>query len=110
MKKSFANPRVERLLIAARRVIVRTVMEPWIMDLFCFASHTESNIRIGIASKLWAVSTLPNQQTMAGRRRRAQLYLREGSCGLHSCNPTHSFTTPVIVISTVDQDRIVTDI
>jgi len=80
------------------------------MDLFCFASRTERNIRIGIENRLWAVSTLLNQQTMAARRTRARLYFREGACGLLYCNPTHSFTTPFVALSKADPDRVVTEV
>jgi len=80
------------------------------MDLFCFASKNAENIRRGIQHQLRAVATLLNQQSMAARRTKARRYFRPGALGLLYCNPTHSFTTPFIVVSQADPDEVVTDI
>ncbi len=80
------------------------------MHLFCFASRNVENIRIGILRGLWAVGTLLNQQSMAGRVTKALRYLRPGDFGVLYCNPLHSFTTPFIVRSQVDPNAIVTDV
>lgn len=80
------------------------------MKLFCFASKNEKNIQLGIENRSWAVATLLNQQSMAGRRTKAQRYLRPGDLGLFYCNVTHCFTTPFIISSTADIDRVELDI
>jgi hypothetical protein len=80
------------------------------MNLFCFASRNVENVKIGIESQLWAVATLPNQQSMAGRVTKALRYLRPGDFGVLYCNPLHSFTTPFIVRSCVDPEKVVTDV
>ena len=75
------------------------------MELLCFASKTEENIRRGYEARLWAVSKADN-----GRRTKARKYLRPGSFGLLYSGPTHSFTVPFVVKSVADQNRVVTDI
>lgn len=80
------------------------------MNLFCFASRNIENVKIGIERQLWAVATLSNQQSMAGRVTKARRYLRPGDFGVLYCNPLHSFTTPFIVKSYADLDKIVTDV
>jgi len=80
------------------------------MNLFCFASRNIENIKIGIEHQLWAVATLSNQQSMAGRITKALRYLRPGDFGVLYCNPLHSFTTPFIVRSRVDTARVVTNV
>ena len=80
------------------------------MFLFCFASKNAENIRLGIEHQRWAVGTLLNQQSMAGRVTKARRYLCPGSFGVLYCNPTHSFTTPFIVGSYADPVEVVTDV
>lgn len=80
------------------------------MDLFCFASKNLENLQIGVAKERWAVATLSNQQSLAGRITKARRYLRPGAFGLFYCNPTHSFTTPFVVRSCVDADQVVSDV
>ena len=80
------------------------------MKLFCFASKNIQNIQIGIERQMWAVGTLLNQQSMAGRVTKAEKYLRPGDLGVLYCNPTHSFTTPFIVRSHADPDEVVLDV
>ncbi|WP_148042275.1 hypothetical protein [Pseudomethylobacillus aquaticus] len=80
------------------------------MDLFCFASRNVENIKRGIDHQLWAVGTLPNQQSMAGRITKAQRYLRPGAFGVIYCNPLHAFTTPFIIRSHADPAAVVNDV
>jgi hypothetical protein len=80
------------------------------MNLFCFASRSIENIRLGIEYQLWAVGTLLNQQSMAGRVTKARRYLLPGAFGVFYCNPLHSFTTPFIVRSYADPDAVVRDV
>ena len=80
------------------------------MDLFCFASRNTRNIELGIENKLWAVATLTNQQSMKARTTKAMKYLHPGARGILYCNPTQSFTTPFVVRSNADPDRVVTDV
>jgi hypothetical protein len=80
------------------------------MKLFCFASKNVENIQIGIENQMWAVGTLLNQQSMAGRVTKAERYLSTGDLGVLYCNPTHSFTTPFIVRSHADPDSVVLDV
>jgi hypothetical protein len=80
------------------------------MNLFCFASKSIENIRLGIEHQTWAVATLLNQQSMAARATKAEKYLCPGDLGILYCNPTHSFTTPFIVRSKADPIKVVTEI
>ena len=80
------------------------------MDLFCFACRDVQNIEIGIQHQLWAVATLLNPSSMAGRITKAQKYLRPGAKDVLYCNPLHSFTTPFIVQSEADPVKVVTDV
>lgn len=80
------------------------------MDLFCFASRNEENIKRGIAHKLWAVATLLNQQSMAARVTKAERYFRPNALGVLYCMPTKSFTAPFIVRSPADSIAVVNDI
>ena len=79
-------------------------------SLFTFASNSLRNIELGVQHRLWAVSTLANQQSMASRIGRARNNLRPGAYGVLYCGPTHSFTTPFLVESFADPDRVVTEI
>jgi hypothetical protein len=80
------------------------------VDLFCFASRNIENIELGIKHRMWAVGTLMNQSAMDARITKAQKYLRPGAFGVLYCNPLHSFTTPFIVESYADPQRVVNDI
>lgn len=80
------------------------------MNLFCFASRSIENIRIGIEHQLWAVASLLNQQSMAARATKAERYLKPGDFGVLYCNPTHSFTTPFIIRSYADPVKVVLDV
>ena len=68
------------------------------------------NIELGVEHRLWAVSSLSNQQSMNSRIGRARNYLHPGAFGVLYCGPTHSFTTPFLVESFPDFSRVVVDI
>jgi hypothetical protein len=78
------------------------------MELFCFASKSVTNIWAGIGAGLWAVAET-SPQDMKARTTKSKR-LRIGSAGLLYCNETHSFTTPFLVYSEPDPDRVVTDV
>lgn len=78
------------------------------MELFCFASNTLTNIWAGIGAGMWAVNeTSPSD--MKARITKSKR-LRLGSLGLLYCNQTHSFTTPFIVYSEPDPDRVIGEV
>jgi len=78
------------------------------MELFCFASKNITNIWAGIGARMWAVAeTSPTD--MKARITKSKR-MKVGSLGLLYCNQTHSFTTPFLVYSTPDPEKIVTDI
>lgn len=78
------------------------------MDLFCFASKNLTNIWAGIGAGLWAVAeTSPTD--MKARATKSKR-MKVGAAGLLYCNETHSFTTPFLVYSEPDPDKIVTDV
>jgi len=79
------------------------------MRLFCFASRNIRNIQIGIKHQMWAVASV-SDGAMAGRITKAQRYLRPGDFGVIYCNALHAFTTPFIVRSCADPDKIEKDI
>lgn len=79
------------------------------MNLFCFASCSVANIRIGVNARKWAVATTSDSD-MKARRTKADRYLSVGDKGLLYCNETHSFTTPFIVASRVNPTAVVTDV
>jgi hypothetical protein len=78
------------------------------MELFCFASKNLTNIWAGIGAQMWAVAeTSPTD--MKGRITKSKR-MKVGSLGLLYCNETHSFTTPFLVYSEPDPDRVVSDV
>lgn len=79
------------------------------MDLFCFSSRNEENIRRGCEARLWAVATVGGSQ-MQARITKARRYLKVGSRGVLYCGPRHSFTVPFLVESTADPSAVVNDI
>jgi len=79
------------------------------MDLFCFASRSVENIRLGVRHRMWAVATV-SDKAMRNRISKARNHLRVGSHGVLYCNPTSSFTTPFIVESPADPDSTITDV
>jgi len=79
------------------------------MELFCFASRNEENIRRGYEARMWAVATVGGSQ-MRGRITKARRYLTVGSRGILYCGPLHSFTVPFLVESPADPSAVITDI
>ena len=78
------------------------------MQLFCFASKILTNIWAGIGAGMWAVAeTSPTD--MKARITKSKR-MRVGSLGLLYCNETHSFTTPFLVYSAPDPERVVSEI
>jgi len=78
------------------------------MELFCFASKNLTNIWAGIGAKMWAVAeTSPSD--MKARITKSKR-MKIGSLGLLYCNETHSFTTPFLVYSVPDPDKIISNV
>lgn len=78
------------------------------MELFCFASKNVTNIWAGIGARMWAVAeTSPTD--MKARATKSKR-MKVGSLGLLYCNETHSFTTPFLVYSAPDPEKVVSDI
>lgn len=78
------------------------------MELFCFASKNRTNIWAGIGAQMWAVAeTSPSD--MKARITKSKR-LRVGALGLLYCNETHAFTTPFMVYSEPDPDKVIADI
>lgn len=100
-------------MVVASQASLRGIEIPRsIESIFHFVRRSKNvqNIQIGIEKQLWAVATLLNQQSMAGRVAKAEKYFRPGDFGLLYCNPMHSFTTPFIVRSHADPDEVVVDV
>lgn len=76
------------------------------MDVFVFASSNLTNIWAGIGARLWAVSQTGNSTTTKGRRTKSQS-MRVGSFGILYCSETHALTTPFIVYSKPNLEKIV---
>jgi hypothetical protein len=79
------------------------------MDIYVFASKNLTNIWARIGARLWAVSQTEDTATAQGRKTKSQ-GMRIGSLGILYCNDTHSLTTPFIVYSKPDPDRIVSNV
>jgi hypothetical protein len=79
------------------------------MNLFCFASRSETNIWLGVRAKKWAVATV-SFSAMVARISKAEKYLNVGDLGILYCNPSHSFTTPFFVRSKADPVAVVSNI
>lgn len=78
------------------------------MELFCFASKNLTNIWAGIGARMWAVAeTSPSDMKAIITKSKR---MKVGSLGLLYCNETHSFTTPFLVYSEPDPDRVIEDI
>lgn len=78
------------------------------LELYCFASKNLTNIWAGIGARIWAVAeTSPTD--MKARITKSKR-MKVGSIGVLYCNETHSFTTPFLVYSSPDPDRVVTDV
>jgi hypothetical protein len=79
------------------------------MDIYVFASKNLTNIWAGIGARLWAVSQTDDTPTAQGRKTKSQS-MRVGSFGILYCVDTHSLTTPFIVYSKPDPDRVVANV
>ena len=78
------------------------------MKLYAFASKNLTNIWAGVGARMWAVAET-SQSDMRPRTTKSR-FMQVGSAGILYCNETHSFTTPFLVYSVPDPDRVVTDI
>jgi hypothetical protein len=78
------------------------------MDLFCFASKNLTNIWAGIGARLWAVAET-SPADMKARITKSKR-MKVGSLGLLYCNETHSFTTPFVVYSEADPERVISNV
>lgn len=78
------------------------------MELFCFASRDLTNIWAGIGARLWAVAETSPSDMKARVTKSKRMTV--GSLGILYCNETHSFTTPFIVVSEPDPNKVVANI
>jgi len=78
------------------------------MDLFCFACKNLTNIWAGIGAGMWAVAET-SESDMKARITKSKR-MKVGSLGVLYCNETHSFTTPFLVYSAPDAEKVVTDV
>ncbi|MBI4643778.1 MAG: hypothetical protein HY790_00890 [Deltaproteobacteria bacterium] len=78
------------------------------MELFCFASKNLTNIWAGIGAHMWAVAEASPPEMK--RRITKSKKMRIGSLGLLYCSETQSFTTPFLVYSEPDPEKIITNI
>ncbi len=79
------------------------------MEIFTFASNNLTNIWAGIGARLWAVSHTENPTTAKVRKTKSQ-NMRVGSFGILHCNETQALTTPFIVYSKPDLNRVVANV
>jgi hypothetical protein len=79
------------------------------MEIFVFSSKNLTNIWAGIGAKLWAVAQRDDSASASGRATKSQ-NMRVGSLGILYCVETHALTTPFIVYSKPDSERIVADV
>ena len=78
------------------------------MELFCFASKSLTNIWAGIGARMWAVAET-SESDMRGRITKSKR-MTVGSLGILYCNETHSFTTPFLVYSEPNPEKVIDDI
>jgi hypothetical protein len=78
------------------------------MELFFFGSKTLTNVWAGVGAGLWAVSDSTPQDVRS--RITKSKGMRVGSLGIIYCGEIHSFTTPFLVLSEPDPDRVVLDV
>ena len=79
------------------------------MEIFVFSSKNLTNIWAGIGARLWAVSQTEDSATAQGRKTKAQ-NMTIGSLGILYCTETHALTTPFVVYSKVDPNRVVENV
>ena len=75
------------------------------MKIFAFSCSNLTNIWAGVGAGLWAVSKSENDATNTRRRTLADK-MPVGAFGLLYCSANHSYTTPFVVYSKPDADRI----
>ena len=78
------------------------------MDVFFFSSTSFTNICAGVGARLWAVRK--REGTFLKGIITKSKALHVGSLGIFYCSETHSLTTPFIVLSTPDRQKIVADV
>jgi hypothetical protein len=78
------------------------------MKLFVFSSKNLTNIWAGIGARMWAVPKGDESWMKALKTR--SISMTVGSCGVFYCAETKSLTSPFLVYSTVDTDKIITKI
>ena len=79
------------------------------MEIFVFSSKNLTNMWAGIGARRWAVSQTEDSATSQGRRTKAQ-NMKIGSFGILYCTDTHALTTPFVVYSKVDPNRVVENV
>lgn len=78
------------------------------MELFFFGSRTLTNVWAGVGARLWAVSE-SSPQDMRSRITKSKR-MKVGSLGVIYCGEIHAFTTPFVVLSEPDLERVVSDV
>ncbi len=78
------------------------------MKLYTFASKNLTNIWAGIGAQMWAVAET-SESDMKSRITKSRT-MKVGSAGILYCNQTHSFTTPFLVYSVPDPEKVIIDI
>jgi hypothetical protein len=79
------------------------------MAIYVFTSTNLTNIWAGIGAGLWAVSKSEHAPTNSGRKTKAQ-NMKIGSFGILYCSKNHSLTTPFVVLSNPNPERIIEDV
>jgi hypothetical protein len=77
--------------------------------LYAFTSRTLTNVWAGVGAQLWAVPNSDSAQSNKGRATKASR-MAVGSFGILYCTEKQSFTSPFVVHSIADPDRVVMDI
>ena len=79
------------------------------MKLYAFTSKSLTNIWAGVGAQLWAVPNSDSDQSNKGRATKAAR-MEVGSFGILYCTANQSFTSPFIVHSKADPNRVVFDV
>jgi hypothetical protein len=79
------------------------------MSIFVFSSSNLTNIWAGIGAGLWAVSKSQFAATNKGRATKAK-NMKIGSFGILYCSKNQSLTTPFVVLSNPNPERIIEDV
>lgn len=78
------------------------------MKLFMFSSKNLTNIWAGIGARMWAVPK--GDESWMKTIKTKSITMMVGSCGLLYCSETKSLTTPFLVYSSVDTNKIITNV